>query len=164
MDDGRRSSWLLRRTADNGRFLFHTPSLQRIAHAEKIIGEVNHVSHSDHAVGIGIAGRKRIGRSSHPEEVIEMGYSPEEYRDKPLYKGTGCERCNDSGYRGRTAIHEIFILNSALRSMIIRSIPSSKLKKEAVKMGMRTLRMDGWEKILLGITTTEEVLRITQEE
>jgi len=106
----------------------------------------------------------KVEYTPHPEEVIEMGYSPEEYRDKPLYKGTGCERCNDSGYRGRTAIHEIFILNSALRSMIIRSIPSSKLKKEAVKMGMKTLRMDGWEKILLGITTTEEVLRITQEE
>ena len=106
----------------------------------------------------------KVEYTPHPEEIVEMGYSPEEYRDKPLYKGTGCERCNDSGYRGRTAIHEIFILNSALRSMIIRSIPSSKLKREAVKMGMRTLRMDGWEKILLGITTTEEVLRITQEE
>jgi len=100
----------------------------------------------------------------HPEEIIEMGYNPEDYRERAFYKGTGCERCNDTGYRGRTAIHEIFILNPTLRSMIIRSLPSSKLKKEAVKTGMKTLRMDGFEKVLLGITTSEEVLRITQEE
>ncbi len=105
----------------------------------------------------------KVEYTPHPEEIIEMGYNPEEHRDKPFYKGSGCERCNDTGYRGRTAIHEIFTLMPTTRAMIIKSVAASKLKKEAIRTGMRTLRMDGWEKVLLGITTIEEVLRITQE-
>jgi type II secretory ATPase GspE/PulE/Tfp pilus assembly ATPase PilB-like protein len=96
------------------------------------------------------------------EEIREMGYDPEKYRDSEFHRGQGCDRCNFSGYRGRTAIHEIFTPDSTAKQMIIRSESAARLKRYAVSRGMRTLRMDGWEKILLGQITTTEVIRITQ--
>ncbi len=96
-----------------------------------------------------------------PEEIASVGYDPKEFADRTFYKGAGCDRCNNSGYRGRTAIHEIFVNDPELRQMIIRVEPATKLKKVAVKKGMRTLRMDAWEKVLLGQTTIQEVLRVT---
>jgi type II secretory ATPase GspE/PulE/Tfp pilus assembly ATPase PilB-like protein len=98
-----------------------------------------------------------------PEEaLVEMGVDPMEYASVPFYHGAGCERCGDSGYRGRTAIHEVFVMDPTLRKMVIRNEATMKLKREAINRGMRTLRMDGWEKVLLGQTTLEEVMRITQ--
>ena len=91
-----------------------------------------------------------------------MGVSPEDYADAAFYKGAGCDRCSDSGYRGRTAIHEIFVMDSELRKMVIRAESTLRLKRAARQRGMRTLRLDGWEKVLLGHTTAEEVMRITQ--
>lgn len=100
----------------------------------------------------------------HAEEIIEMGHNPEEYRDREFFQGTGCDRCDGTGHRGRTAIHEIFIMDSATRQMVIRSESATKIKAYAVGEGMRTLRMDGWKKVLLGMTTISEVLRITQSD
>ena len=99
----------------------------------------------------------------HPpaEAITEMGYNPEDYRDTDFFHGRGCERCNQGGYRGRTAIHEIMVMNPDLRRRVIRSEPSSRLKKAAVGYGMQTLRMNGFEKCILGGTTLEEVMRIT---
>lgn len=100
----------------------------------------------------------------HPEEIIEMGYDPNQYLGQAFYKGAGCDRCNHSGYRGRTAIHEAMVSTPEIRQMVIRCEASSKIKKLAIKQGMRTLRMDGWEKILLGLTTIEDIMRITQSD
>lgn len=98
-----------------------------------------------------------------PDEAFrDMGVSPEDYRDSIFYKGAGCDRCGDTGYRGRTAIHEIFVMDSELRKMVIRAESTMRLKRAARQRGMRTLRLDGWEKVLLGQTTAEEVMRITQ--
>ncbi len=98
-----------------------------------------------------------------PEEAFrDMGVSPEDYTDAAFYKGAGCDRCADTGYRGRTAIHEIFVMDSELRKMVIRAESTLRLKRAARQRGMRTLRLDGWEKVLLGHTTAEEVMRITQ--
>jgi len=102
------------------------------------------------------------GYRAKEEEIRELGYEPEKYRDYEFHRGRGCERCNMSGYRGRTAIHEIFIPDSTAKQMVIRCESSARLKRYAVGHGMRTLRMDGWEKILLGQTTTTEIIRITQ--
>jgi type II secretory ATPase GspE/PulE/Tfp pilus assembly ATPase PilB-like protein len=98
----------------------------------------------------------------HPEEIQEMGADPEDYKDRAFFKGAGCDRCGQSGYRGRTAIHEIFVMDPEFRAMVIRQESSTRIKRVAVNKGMRTLRMDGWEKVLLGQTTMAEVLRITQ--
>ncbi len=96
------------------------------------------------------------------EALNELGVDPDRYAEHLFMKGTGCERCGESGYKGRTAIHEIFVMDSVLRKMVIRAESTLKVKKEAVARGMRSLRQDGWEKVLLGQTTIEEVMRITQ--
>jgi type II secretion system protein E len=99
------------------------------------------------------------------EEVAAFGMTLDEVAGRPFHKGKGCDRCNNSGYRGRTAIHEILVNDPDIRHMIIRIEPATKLKKHAVqKKGMRTLRMDGWEKVLLGQTTPQEIMRITAED
>lgn len=100
-----------------------------------------------------------------PDEVIrEFGLDPSTIDELNILRGKGCERCGHSGYRGRTAIHEVMVMNTELRRRVIRNEAASRLKKAAVNYGMRTLRMDGWEKVLLGQTSAEEVMRITQED
>ena len=73
----------------------------------------------------------------------------------------GCDRCSSSGYKGRTAIHEIFVVTPQIRQLIMRGEPSSRLKRIAVRGGMRSLRMDGFRKVVLGHTSVEELDRIT---
>ena len=104
--------------------------------------------------------------SYHPpaEAIIEMGYDPDEFAKTDFFHGKGCERCNHAGFRGRTAIHEIMTMNADLRRRVIRSEPTTRLRKAAMNYGMRSLRMDGWEKILLGTTTIDEIMRITQSD
>ncbi|RJP86061.1 MAG: type II secretion system protein GspE [Desulfobacteraceae bacterium] len=79
-----------------------------------------------------------------------------------FYRAKGCPRCFGSGYKGRLGIYEIMVLNESLQSMILKSHDSHQIKKEAVSQGMTTLYDDGIQKVLEGITTIEEVLRVTQ--
>jgi len=83
---------------------------------------------------------------------------------KYIYRGKGCRSCNSTGYMGRTGIYEIMLLNEAIKKLIMEKVSSDVIKEQAVKMGMRTLRQDGWAKIMAGITTPEEVMRVTQLE
>lgn len=105
-------------------------------------------------------------KTEHPyseTQLKELGVNIAKYGDIRFMRGKGCERCNQSGYKGRTAIHEIFVNDPDLRQMIIRFEPAIKLKKFAVmRKGMRTLRMDGMEKVRLGTTTAEEIYKTTQ--
>lgn len=79
-----------------------------------------------------------------------------------LFKGEGCEACSRTGYLGRTGLFEILILDSSIRPYITERVDSHTIKNSAVSMGMRTLRMDGLKKVAKGITTLEEVLRVTR--
>jgi type II secretory ATPase GspE/PulE/Tfp pilus assembly ATPase PilB-like protein len=81
-----------------------------------------------------------------------------------LYRGRGCDKCQSKGYLGRTAIFETLIISDAIRQMISDKIDSQSIKSAAVSGGMKTLRNDGFEKVLKGITTVEEVLRVTQKD
>jgi len=83
---------------------------------------------------------------------------------KHIYRGKGCRSCNNTGYMGRTGIHEIMLMNEAIKKLIMEKASSDVIKNKAVKMGMKTLRQDGWEKMMAGITTPEEVMRVTQLE
>ena len=85
-------------------------------------------------------------------------------KEARVYNGKGCPACKFSGYRGRTGIYEIIPMNETLREMVIQKASSQQIKKKAVEMGMRTLRQDGWLKITSGLTTIEEVMRVTQQE
>jgi type II secretory ATPase GspE/PulE/Tfp pilus assembly ATPase PilB-like protein len=79
-------------------------------------------------------------------------------------RGAGCEECRQLGYQGRLAIYELLVLSEALRPLVLSRTASSTIASRAIEQGMRTLRDDGWNKVRNGITTIEEVLRVTQIE
>jgi general secretion pathway protein E len=76
--------------------------------------------------------------------------------------GRGCEECFQSGYSGRTAIYEFLPVDETMRTQIMEGVQASVMKRTAVDRGMITLREDGRQKILAGMTTADEVLRVTQ--
>ncbi len=81
----------------------------------------------------------------------------------PAFRGAGCDNCFGSGYRGRVGIFELMELNEEMRAAIIRNEDASKLTTMARRHGMRNLREDGWMKVAQGVTTPDEVIRVTQE-
>jgi type IV pilus assembly protein PilB len=89
--------------------------------------------------------------------------SKEDIRGKSLYKGTGCEKCNGSGYKGRAAIHELMVLDDEIRRAIVEGQSATQIKEIARKEGMKTLREDGIQKAFMGLTTLEEVMARTNE-
>ena len=115
---------------------------------------------------------QRLVRTICPDCKTEVTYPPEYLReinapipaDSRLYRGKGCEHCRQTGYRGRMAIYEICVVNENLRRLVIRKEPGSVLKQRAAMDGMETLRQDGWRRVLLGQTTVEEVVRVTQQD
>jgi general secretion pathway protein E len=97
-----------------------------------------------------------------PAQVEALGIKP-----RPgvmLYRGKGCAECRGTGYRGRTGIYELFPINEDARSLILRRASSPEIRRQAVEAGMVTLRADGWLKACEGVTTIEEVLRVTSED
>ena len=83
---------------------------------------------------------------------------------REIWKGKGCDYCLGTGYRGRMAIFELLIIDDAIRELVMRRATVREIKDKAISLGMRTLRQDGIEKIKRGITTVDEVLRVTQLE
>ena len=92
-----------------------------------------------------------------------MGFPVEELETKTIYEPAGCDECRNSGFKGRTGIYEILAINDAIRPLIIERAPASDIKREALKHGLHTLRDDGWRKVLAGVTTVEEILRVSEE-
>ena len=78
------------------------------------------------------------------------------------YKGKGCEICDHTGYKGRTGIFELLLVNDEIRRLIVEKKGSDVIAQKAIELGMKTLRDDGWEKVKAGITTVDEVIRVTQ--
>ncbi len=93
--------------------------------------------------------------------LIQLGFSEEEASSVTCYKGTGCPMCNGSGYKGRIALYEVMPVSSEIREMILEGASADDLKKTAVRLGMRTLRMSGLTKVKEGVTSIEEVMRVT---
>jgi len=81
-----------------------------------------------------------------------------------LFRGKGCDDCRGTGYRGRIGIYELFLIGEEARSLILSKRPSGEIRRHAIERGMVTLRDDGWAKARAGITTVEEILRVTQED
>jgi general secretion pathway protein E len=90
-----------------------------------------------------------------------IGVRPEQFGGRPIYKAAGCERCFQTGYRGRLGIFEIMMMSEALRTVILQTYDSIRIKALAVEEGMTTLREDGVARVAEGVTTLEEVLRVT---
>jgi len=91
-----------------------------------------------------------------------VGLAMKDVQRNLLWKGKGCPYCLNSGYQDRSAIFEIFTVDDIVREQTIRRVGSTFIKTDAIKRGMRTLRMDGARKVLAGKTTPEEVMRVTQ--
>jgi general secretion pathway protein E/type IV pilus assembly protein PilB len=101
---------------------------------------------------------REITRRVRAEIADIMGVPPE---DVQAWKGEGCLECNHTGYKGRVAIYEFFLLDEELQDMVAAHRATGELRKAAIERGMRTLRDDGWEKVAQGLTSIEEIQRIT---
>jgi general secretion pathway protein E len=99
------------------------------------------------------------------EEIEEIGITPQQLGGRELYKqGPGCAQCKGKGYRGRTGIHELLVVDDEIRSLVMKNADAASIRRTATAHGMNTLRQDGADKVLAGITTVEEVLRVTQDD
>jgi type IV pilus assembly protein PilB len=97
-----------------------------------------------------------------PEALINLGVDASEAAGGfPTFRGRGCNNCNETGYRGRLAIYEILVMHEGLKELILKSASAADLKREAVKMGMSTLRMSALQKVRDGYTTIEVTIRVT---
>ena len=93
--------------------------------------------------------------------VEDIGFSPQEAKTLTYYRGKGCIACNDTGYRGRTSLYEVMLLNEEFRGAILNGASIGDLRALQGKYGMKTLRESGLQKIREGVTTVEEVVRVT---
>ncbi len=96
-----------------------------------------------------------------PQVLKDLGFKPEQMADARLFKGAGCKTCNGSGYKGRVALYEVMRFTDDLKDRVLQGVSSAELKQAAIRGGMQTLRMAGIAKVLAGVTTTEELLRVT---
>ena len=92
------------------------------------------------------------------DELVACGYSQNTAKKITVYKGKGCKVCNNTGYKGRVGIYEVMTINAAMRDMIIKGTSSDQLKKEAIKAGMKTLRMSALTQVAKGLTSLDEAL------
>jgi general secretion pathway protein E len=92
----------------------------------------------------------------------DIGFKRNVVLEYELFRRKGCPSCMNTGYRGRTAIFEILVMDENIKKLILRTTDANQINEEAVKRGMETLIQDGARKVLQGITTIEEVLRVTR--
>jgi type IV pilus assembly protein PilB len=96
------------------------------------------------------------------KKILEdCGFSSEQIANAKTCKGSGCRTCNGSGYKGRVALYEVMRFGDNLKEMVLQAASTAELKMAAIKGGMSTLRMSGMKKILDGVTTPEEIMRVT---
>ena len=99
------------------------------------------------------------------EELEELGITPQRMLGKSAYKpGEGCAQCKRTGYRGRTGIHELLVVDDEVRTLVMKSADAATIRRAATARGMNTLREDGADKVVEGLTSIEEILRVTQED
>jgi general secretion pathway protein E len=96
--------------------------------------------------------------------LAEIGLKPEQLENGTVYRSQGCPSCLGTGFKGREGIFELLIIDGAIRKLILGRADSNSIKEEAIKRGMRTLRADGAQAVVDGLTTIEEVMRVTQED
>ncbi|MBN2053858.1 type IV-A pilus assembly ATPase PilB [bacterium] len=96
-----------------------------------------------------------------PEALLDIGFSEDEVEDMVVYKGKGCSTCGDTGYKGRIALFEVMTVSDEVRELVLRGASSMEIKETSIALGMRSLRESGLQKIREGITTVEEIVRVT---
>ncbi len=97
-----------------------------------------------------------------PDQVlIELGVPPEDTEDFQVMRGAGCRTCNNTGYKGRIAVYEIMVMTDELAEFVLNGASTLELKREAIRQGMKTLRMSALTKLSEGMTSMEETVRAT---
>ncbi|HZR82097.1 MAG TPA: type IV-A pilus assembly ATPase PilB [Candidatus Binatia bacterium] len=96
--------------------------------------------------------------------LIELGVPPEEAQPVTGYRGTGCPNCGGTGFRGRCGLYEMMAMTDGIRDMVLSGASAAEIKRQAVDDGMKSLRQAGIEKVRQGITTVEEVMRVTMND
>jgi type IV pilus assembly protein PilB len=91
----------------------------------------------------------------------KVGFSEDDVKTVKCYRGKGCSVCNGSGYKGRIALYEVMPVEAEIKELVLEGASADEIKRTAVKLGMKTLRMSGINKIKEGVTSVEEVLRVT---
>jgi type IV pilus assembly protein PilB len=95
------------------------------------------------------------------QALVELGITPEDARGVTCFRGSGCGQCSGTGYRGRVALYEVMPMSEELRSLVLAGASATEIKRTAIGVGMMTLRQSGLLKLKQGLTTMEEVLRVT---
>ncbi|HQH27083.1 MAG TPA: ATPase, T2SS/T4P/T4SS family, partial [Oligoflexia bacterium] len=96
-----------------------------------------------------------------PDVLVSVGISAAEAKHVRTYHGMGCQKCSSTGYKGRIALYEAMPMTEELREFVLNGASSAEIKREAIRQGMKTLRMSGLAYLKAGVTTLEEVLRVT---
>lgn len=104
----------------------------------------------------------KVSYEASEDELAEIGLTKKQA--KVLYKGTGCDACQQTGYRGRIGIFELMIIDDDIRALIMNNSDSATIKNLAREHGMKTLREDGAQKVIAGLTTVAEATRVTRED
>jgi type IV pilus assembly protein PilB len=99
-----------------------------------------------------------------PRQLEQLNIKPEQLIGRQLMRGRGCDNCKGSGYRGRRGVFELMVMNRHLRELAFNKASTSEIRRAAVSNGMHTLAMDGARKVLQGITTADEVLRVAKSD
>jgi type IV pilus assembly protein PilB len=99
--------------------------------------------------------------SFNPEVLVSAGMRAAEAAHMTVYQGEGCSKCSGTGYRGRIALYETMVVTESLRELILNGASAADLKRQAIKEGMTTLRVSGLSRLREGLTTLEEVIRVT---
>jgi len=120
------------------------------------------------------SGQMRLARRICPEckrpvkvpvqSLVDVGIPEQEAAGLTVYKGTGCRHCADTGYKGRVALYEVMPFWEPLKDMVLNGASTAEIKMEAIKLGMKSLRMAGLTKLREGVTTVEEVGRVTAKD
>ncbi len=100
----------------------------------------------------------------HAQLLIDLGVPPDEVKSFTVSKGKGCTICNGTGYKGRLGLYEVMTMREEIKELVLARASASEIKKEAIRLGMKTLRQSGISKVKSGLTSIEEVLRSTMDD
>src|SRR5690606_38091422 len=95
------------------------------------------------------------------QALLDVGFKESELDQVRTFRGKGCETCGGTGYKGRIALYEVMPFGDRLKELVLQGCSAAELKIEMIKLGIKTLRMSGLTKVVEGVTTIEEVVRVT---
>jgi type IV pilus assembly protein PilB len=95
------------------------------------------------------------------QALIDLGFKPDDIGKTTIFKGRGCKTCSNTGYKGRIALYEVMPFLEPLKELVLQGASAAEIKAEMIRQGIKTLRLSGITKIIEGVTTPEEVLRVT---